>query len=353
MSSGKIYEIIKDYQHDYEQRKFEITSDHIQKWGNQFGENSDFVLSELLHFLPDVYISKEKAKNLLRQRLVDFQEFYKYSTMVEFITNTHLFDLQKPEKSQGEILEIIDDILQSEFLINYKDLEHHPKKHFIYFDDILATGGTIFRDFKKWLDSEENGIKQSVSVLNKTKTLAISLFCYHQLGYSNIEWQLMKHTDDKLKKLLVVRSNYVIENHLKTKWIAEKQRLNCAYPMDDQPKEVFDYLNSLDAENDSVPAFRNKNYPKEETFFSNPENRIKLENLFLEKGIQLLKKVKTENPDKRKRPLGDTVKSHKTLGVGTLFFTWRNISNTCPLVFWWDVPGHEWTPLFCLKNRGN
>ena len=66
----------------------------------------------------------------------------------------------------------------------------------------------------------------------------------------------------------------------------------------------------------------------------------------------MLQKVKKENPDPRKRPLGDTVKSHKTLGTGTLFFTWRNISNTCPIVFWWDVFGHNWTPLFSLKNRG-
>lgn len=114
----------------------------------------------------------------------------------------------------------------------------------------------------------------------------------------------------------------------------------------------MDYFNTIGAENNDLPVFRPKNLPLKETFFSSPENRIKLENLFIQKGIELLSKVKSDSPDKRKRPLGDSIRSHKTLGTGTLFFTWRNISNTCPLVFWWDVSGHEWIPLFCLKNRG-
>lgn len=61
----------------------------------------------------------------------------------------------------------------------------------------------------------------------------------------------------------------------------------------------------LEAENDSVPAFRPSNLPKTETFFSSAENRIRLEKIFLEKGIELLNKVQTKNPDRRKRPLGD------------------------------------------------
>jgi hypothetical protein len=349
MSSEAIHSIIKDYQCDYEGRKFELSPEHIQKWANQFGEDADFVLSELLHFLPEVYISKDMAREMLRKRLVGFQEFHKYSSMNEFILKTHFFDLQIPEKSQSELLIMIDDILQSEYMINYKEHLNEPKKHYIYFDDVLATGGTIIRDLEVWLNEGNN----TADIIDKSKTLAISLFCYHKLGYTNFEYRLMKCSDDKIKKLLIVGNDYVIENDLKTKWEAQSQRLNCAYPIENQSKEVMDYFNSLNTEYDKIPAFRDKNLPKKETFFSSPENRIKLENLFLNKGVELLGKIKKDNPDPRKRPLGDTLKSHKTFGTGTLFFTWRNISNTCPLVFWWDVPGHDWIPLFCLKNRGN
>ncbi|REG78218.1 hypothetical protein C8N25_13910 [Algoriphagus antarcticus] len=146
-----------------------------------------------------------------------------------------------------------------------------------------------------------------------------------------------------------MRFDYLIENQVK--W--SNQKLNCLYPVQNQSKFVMDYLNSLTISTPgNTPAFRNPNQPTKEVFFSNPQNRLTLERIFLEKGIELLGKVKSLSPDPRKRPLGDTVKSHRTFGTGTLFFTWRNVSNTCPLVFWWDVSGHDWIPLFCVKNRG-
>lgn len=349
----QIFEIIKDYQCDYPDRKFEITVEHIISWANQFGEDAEFVLSELLYFLPEVYISKEKAKVLLRTRLLEIQKFYGYKTMNEMVINTHFFDLQKKYKSQSEILLIIDEILQTEYMISYKESIEQPKTNYIYFGDVLATGGTVFWDLSNWLQAKDDGVNENYkAIINKTKTIGISLFCYHSFGFSNMQWRLMKQFDDKIKKVLLVGKDYVVENHIKTKWIAENQKLNCVYPIEEQSKTTLEYLAGLEAENDSVPAFRPSNLPKKETFFSSQENRIKLEKIFLEKGIELLDKVETENPDRRKRPLGDTVRSHKTFGTGTLFFTWRNISNTCPLVFWWDVPGHNWTPLFCVKNRG-
>ncbi|MDQ3193093.1 MAG: hypothetical protein M3Q58_16025 [Bacteroidota bacterium] len=347
--AGKIYEIIKDYQCDYPNRKFEISVAHIIEWANQFDEDAEFVLSELLHILPEIYISKEKAKFLLKQRLLEYQEFYKYNSMEEFIAKTIFIDVQKEEKSQKEILFLIDEILKTDFKIDSQQYTLELKKHFIYFDDILATGGNIFRDLSYWFNEEEKGIKNIDKVLKKEITISISLFCSHQLGYGNVIYQFMKTFDDKLQKLILLGYDYKIENQVK--W--EKQRLNCTYPIKNQPKEVAEYLSSLNAENISVPAFRPDRLPITETFFSNSSNRIKFENILVEKGLTLINKIKSESPDPRKRPLGDTVKSHGTLGTGTLFFTWRNISNTCPLVFWWDVAGHNWIPLFFVKNRGS
>jgi len=87
----RIYQIIKDYQSDYPDRKFEINVNHILKWANQFEENAEFVLTEVLHFLPEIYISKERAKQLLRERLEYFQRYYGYAEMYQLILNTHFF----------------------------------------------------------------------------------------------------------------------------------------------------------------------------------------------------------------------------------------------------------------------
>ncbi len=116
-TAEQIFEIIKDYQCDYEERKFEITVERILAWANQFGDDAEFVLKELLHFLPEIYISKEKAKDLLRIRLLEIQKFYGYKTMNEMVINTHFFDLQKGYKSQSEILSIIDVILLRNFYL--------------------------------------------------------------------------------------------------------------------------------------------------------------------------------------------------------------------------------------------
>ena len=93
-------------------------------------------------------------------------------------------------------------------------------------------------------------------------------------------------------------------------------------------------------------AFRNPEYPKEEKFFSSEENRIRYENILLKKGIDIIND--TDNLNVNTRPLGLTPPSHKTLGTGSHFFSWRNISNTSPLVFWWETNG--WVPLFPRKH---
>jgi hypothetical protein len=281
MLAEKIFDIIKDYQCDYDKRKYNLSPDHIQIWANQFGHDADFVLSEMLYFLPEIYLSKERARNLIKNRLINFQNSFGYLSMDEFIASTHFFDVQALEKSQGEILLLVDELLKTEYKIAYKDLRKNPKKHFIYFDDVLATGGTILRDLMQWFNEIEDGISNKEAILSKKRTLAISLFCCHSLGFGNFEWQLMKHVDDNLQKLLIVKHDYLIENNLKTKWMAARQRLNCAYPVGEQSKEVISYLSELDAGYDRIPAFRPKNLPTVESFFSSPGSRIKLENLFL------------------------------------------------------------------------
>ena len=150
-TAERILEILQDYHCDFPATKYEMSVEHITKWANQFEDDAAFVLSELLHFLPQIYISKSKAIELLKQRLIDFQNLYKYQTMNEFIMNTHFIDVQKEEKSQKQILTLVKEIINNGFGINYDLTINEPKKHHIYFDDVLATGGTIYKDISIWL----------------------------------------------------------------------------------------------------------------------------------------------------------------------------------------------------------
>ncbi|MDO4879810.1 MAG: hypothetical protein Q3983_00880 [Capnocytophaga sp.] len=339
----QIFEILKDYHCDYPDTKHKMSVEHILKWAGQFGDDAEFILTELLHFLSNVYVSREKAISILKKQFEFLKGKYRYSSMDEFIKNTYFIDVQKEEKSQKEILVLVKEILQKDYKIDYDSLQQTPsKKHYIYFDDILATGGTIFKNLKSIFYSNLSDFEK------KEKTINICLFCCHTLGYNKTLWRLKYEYSDSVFKVL---SNnlcyYLVENRMDS-----SQKLNCAYPIDKQSNKVLEYIGQLNVNNpNSPPTFRPEHLPLEETFFSSKENRNKFEKIILDKGLELLQNIKKENPDSYKRPLGHTVKSHKTLGTGTLFFTWRNISNTCPIVFWWDA-GHYWTPLFSLKNRG-
>jgi hypothetical protein len=169
----------------------------------------------------------------------------------------------------------------------------------------------------------------------------------HSWGFINSEFRLIKEFDENIRKRIKWFQCYEIQNQLK----GHNQKLNLMIPVEEgQPKEVLAYLNSLEeATSNADRAFRKPTQPSKEELFSSPENRERIENIFLKKGVELLKGVKKLNV-KQLRPLGYTVKSHKTFGLGTLFFTYRNIPNNCPIVFWWG--SNNWQPLFILKNRG-
>lgn len=145
-----------------------------------------------------------------------------------------------------------------------------------------------------------------------------------------------------------------IDNYPHINFYNPNPKFNHVYPKEnDIGKEFLNFIeNAFDRgygmTNEKL-AFRNPDYPKVEEFYSSPENRDRYENILLQKGIEIINSIENLKVQSI-RPLGMTPPSYKTLGTGSHFFTWRNISNTCPLVFWW---GNNWYPLFPVKNRGN
>ena len=76
-----------------------------------------------------------------------------------------------------------------------------------------------------------------------------------------------------------------------------------------------------------------------------------MHNGLIEKGIDIINMIQGDvKPNIR--PLGLINPNYKIFGLGTHFFTWRNIPNNSPLVYWWEVSGHNWKPLFSVANRG-
>jgi hypothetical protein len=344
--ADKLYEVIKDYRnHD----GVFIQPENITNWANQFGEDAEFMLKEISHLIPQVYLSKDVAKKCLKSRIEVIMKKLKYTSISNFLSDTEFLDMQPAHKSQKAILNLLNEIVTEEYKLNIADYITFPKKNYIYFDDVLATGGTIGRDIISWLKSNDDaGVAMSKHVLDGSKNLTVSVFCLHQWGFSNQEFRIMKEIDDSIKHKITWWYNYEIENHLKF----NKQKLNIAIPVSDQPEIVKSYLLKLTADKKEDFAYRKETEPITETFFSSPENRIKYENIILKKGVEIIGMIAGE-PNTNLRPLGVIHPAYKTYGLGTHFFTWRNIPNNSPLVFWWEVQGHNWLPLFSVANRGN
>ena len=341
-----IVAIIKDY-HNY--LGFQFTEEHIINWVNQFDEaDREFILQEFLHLLNQqlIYISEENAKLLLLRRIERLAVINGFSKTVSFLANVDILSLQDEDKSQTVLLRLLDEELQKKYGIGLAQCGTVSKKYAVYIDDVLATGGSVYRDMNKWLPIEDEEGKTNLDKIVSGETvLSISHFCNHN-GNTTL-WRLKEgFKKDAILKKVKCYCDYEIQNHL----TFLNQRFNFTYPVANQDEFVSKYFDSLPeyAHKKEDKAFRNPDTPKNENFFSSPENRVRFENILLNKGIELLNNARSKQDNHR--PLGATIPSYRILGTGTVFFTWRNISNTTPIVFWWKSA--DWSPLFPLYKRG-
>ena len=343
--ADKLLEIIADYRND---DGIYLDRDHIIVWANQFGNDAEFILKEMLHVIPQVYISKRKAKSLLESHIRKLMYHFGYANVGDLLINTEFLDLQPALKSQSVILALLEEVLAEKYGESYENYKSYPKLNFVYFDYILASGSTIGNQIEKWLKEEgKDGISNSEHILTNKYRLSINLFGLHTWGQSFQRFRIIKVFDDKIDKKIAWIYDYEIQNH--AKW--RNQKFNIAFRIEEQPAVVKLYLANLDALKYEDYAYRNSNAPAIENFFSTAENRVKYENIILQKGLSIITMIQG-GIKPNIRPLGLTNPSYKTFGLGTHFFTWRNIPNNSPLIFWWEVPGHNWKPLFPVVNRG-
>lgn len=343
----EIVNIVGDY---HNEQGFHFTPLHVTQWVNQFEQNDQqFILEEFLHLLKQgIYVSRQEATDLLRKSLVGISRHLNNATVPDFLRETKFLNLQPAPKSQGELLAILDEILRTDYDVMLANCGGANPKNFVYFDDLLATGGTISRITNDWLLTQHQSGQPNYTLVNTGNVrLIVCVFCLHTWGLQTCKWLWkFRLNNDEIMKKVKVFSHYNIENQVGI----PSERLNLPYPVNQQPENVRGYLQSLPMEvtRHEVKAYRKSNQPTEEVFFSSPENRVRFENILMQKGIEILNRVADKN--KAHRPLGATFPSYRTFGTGTMFFTWRNISNTTPLVFWWE--GHGWHGLFPLRNRG-
>lgn len=348
-----IVEIIGDYRVEdisffY---KTKIDSKHINKWLNQFDElDREFLVDELLHLLPYSYLTKENTLQITSTEFDIISKGCGYDDINVFLDETKFLDCQQAGKSQKVFLSLIDSVLQEKYNRSISSCGTSNIKNWFYTDDVLASGGTFREEILSEIENygTDEFIKSGINIIG-------SFVILHDWATRNVRFAI----DQKLKTKLGDRIRFYrvaeIENYPIINYYNSSPKFNHVYPIQtEEGNQVLSFIqenlsNGYDFRNEQY-AFRNVSYPKEEKFFSSPENRIRYENILLKKGFEIMQSIENITA-KSLRPLGMTNPSNKTLGTGTHFFTWRNISNTCPIVFWWG--SNDWIPLFPVKLRGN
>ncbi len=349
-----ICQTLDDYRADENRPLVRVTCDRIRNWINQFDESLRIsILTELDNVFKKRYCSKAKVKDFLDQVIAVLTKDFNFSTPQDFFKNSDFLNLQPAGKSQRIMLNLFDELIQEKYNLSLSDCGTISKKYSIYIDDILCTGLTLISDIKDW--SEQNfasGKTNKQAVADNSTILVFAYVFIHQKNYYK------KKAEMRFKISTEVSNNHKMYRLMEIQnGTSTNSKIDLIMPLEtSQPQNVIEYKNSISIEVDNHTKqysrtspdefYRPVGQPANESFFTSPDNRKLLEDAFLQKGLEILEHANATN--KNMRALGYSIPSLKNFGFGALCFTWRNVPNNTPLVFWYK--GGNFNPLFVVKR---
>jgi hypothetical protein len=347
---------LSDYRADEGIQEAEVSEARIAHWIGQFEEaDREFILSELVNIFAKRYCSKASAKKFLKAVVDKLTTDLKYDSAKQFLENTLFLDLQAGGKSQGQMLAMLGELLQGEYGFDIEQCGGNDKKHFVYLDDVLCTGNTLFQNLNTWHSQDYDDDRTNLKAIKDGTADFICTYIFiHSKNYYKKVAQIKKVIDGDLGRKLKMYRMHEIENSDEA-----KGAYDLIFPLEvNSSEEVLSYKEQVASMVDEYTQkggystkeefFRPKGRPVDEELFTSADNRNRFETILLEKGIEILRNAHTNIENVR--ALGYSLKSMKDFGFGALCFTWRNIANNTPLVFWYA--GGGFFPLFVKNQTG-
>jgi len=350
-----IYDIIKDYRANENDSTVLITPERINQWVFQFEEKHRLtILYELKNIFSKHYCSEMDAFSFLYKFIVEASKQNNHKNEIDFLLNCNFISLQKKGKSQSELLLFLDELLQVKFNISLNKCGTKSKRYSVYIDDVLNTGLTLINNIKEWCKMSFDFNKTNLqAVEDGSTTLILFYFFVHGDNYIKKRYEI----EYKISKTLSHKHQFVCM-HLIDNRHQINSSLEIFFPTkkDNQIIERFKDIIKQDVRNYTInfskspkeKFYRNSDFPEKEIFFTTKSNRDLIEHIFLLKGIEILNSINSKISNIR--PLGYSLPSSNDFGFGATTFTWRNIANNTPLVFWYETD--KFMPLFKVK-RGN
>jgi hypothetical protein len=326
MTRQELLESIADTVADYRAgERPQIKAAHVGQWIKQFDKDvRDPILTELDHVLKTTYLSKRAVRKFLAG-LVNNQDLAGTNPCA-FWRGIGFLNIQQGGNSQRVMLTMFDEVLHKQCGFRVKDCGSKPTA-FLYLDDGIFSGNRLLADISSWLTSSAQ----------KKVNLHVVTIALHRGG----QW----YAGERIEKAASAAGKLIEISWWRCLEIEDrKSRIDVSDVL--RPtrlpnhKPTADYVQTLRY----TPLLRTAGNLGENNFFSCEAGRDVLEQEFLKKGVEI-RSVNT-NLNKYQRPLGNMVL--ETLGFGSLFVTFRNCPNNCPLALWVDFP---WYPLFPRKNN--
>lgn len=300
----------------------QISPGHVNEWVRQFDKDNRLqILHEMDFVLRKSYFSKSRLERIITELIQDLTSPNKVTRYDQnFLDSAHFLNIQKQGESQEHML----------WLIRKKvRIKNKPQPiNFIYVDDIIFTGNRIITDLCEWIQNSD------------AKNISIHIFCIiiHLSAHEKIKNKLKKLAHDR-NISLNFWSKYSI-NNLSNQTNHEANLWPHLIPYN---KYVDEFINFIP---DINHYFRNRT-PSTQLLFSSETGRQLLEEQLLLKSLEVWSGLKKENK-KLLRPLGY---SNYGFGFGSMFVTYRNCPNTCPLILWSGdgTNDNKWYPLFSRK----
>ena len=304
---------IKDY------RAGEIvapTPAHVDRWISQFGATAQVpILRELDYVLQRTYVSRSKAQELFAKVAAAFPR--------DFWRAAHILNIQQNGSSQSEMRELLLPIVRQR---HGNDIGYNgtPGGDFVYLDDAIFTGERVITDLTGWM-------RRSAPASGTLRVIVIGL---HEGGKYWIEQNAELIKSGKQFNVRFHRfDGYAFENRR-----AYRNQSNVLWPTAD----IYDAGNFRPR----LPGGR-ASHP-----FATEQGRQLLEREFLNAGLHIQSLANYPNP--QLKPLGFY---RFQPGFGSLFVTYRNCPNNCPLALWYGDPSYgpnhplgQWYPLLPRKT---
>ena len=323
-----IAKIIADYRADEIPSR---TPTLINEWLQQFPEAiQDSLLEALAYVMRKTYVSHDRFREFLKG-LASTDKLSPGTDPGAYWRKANLLSIQQGGNSQKEILSMFDEVIQEEYGFGLEQTGG-SNGDFIYLDDCIATGSRLRSDVCNWLkeDTPRN----------------INLHVITPILFKGSWW-----VDDEIKKAAQDNGKTIII----TKWRLDQfemenrrrysHRADVLWPTSVPDQEVVHrycaYLEDLGY----PPVLRNSGHSGVSGIFKDDAQKILMEKEFLLRGCHI-REEQVNLPDKL-RPLGYS--NLHTFGFGSMFVTYRNCPNNCPLVFW--VEQNDFPSLFPRKTN--